>query len=59
MFCRPPQRSIVPLTLAFAARRVGFRRQIHQLLDKGRILTEEQAVGNKRLHGGHGATIFG
>jgi hypothetical protein len=46
------------LVLTFAARRVGFRRQIHQLLQERRVLAEEKAVGNKRLDGGHGTTVL-
>lgn len=46
------------LVLPFAARRFRFRRQIHQLFREPRVLTEEKAVGNKRLHGGHGPSAL-
>ena len=34
--------------LVFAVCRIGFRRQVHELLKEGRVLAEEKAVGAVR-----------
>ena len=51
---RPPTPKFIErLVQAFAARRLGFRRQLHELLQELRVLTGEKAIGNKGLDGGH------
>jgi hypothetical protein len=55
---RPPAYKFIErLVLAFAARRLGFRRQVHELLQELRVLTDEKAVGNKGLDRGHRTSI--
>ena len=46
------------LVLAFAACRLGFGRQVHELLQERRVLADEKAVSDKRLDGGHGTSVL-
>lgn len=57
--CSPPRidSSTAPLVLVFAVRRLGFRRQFHELLQELRVLTDKQTVRNKGLDRRDGTAV--